>query len=262
MVLPAPVEELVAAVPERWALAAGLVLAGLVLGYLVNRVNRRLLERAGVPDAVEGTAFERTVRSLGSSTVAIIGELSMWFVVGVAVIAALSVADIRYLERFLAGLTGLLPKLFVAAMVLIVGVVVGDKLELLVSERLRSVKVPQLSVLPALFKYTVVYVAVLIALAQIGVVTSALNILLAVYAVAIVVVAVVATRDLLASGAAGLYLLLNQPYGIGDEVTIGGESGIVQEVTVLVTRVETNGTEHIIPNRRVFTEGVVRSRTE
>ena len=256
------VEELLAAVPARWALAAALVAGGLVLGYLVNRVNRRLLERAGVPDAVEGTAFERTVRSFGSSTVAIIAELSMWFVIGVAVIAALSVADITYLERFLQGLTGLLPKLFVAAIVLIVGVVVGDKVELLVSERLRGIKVPQVAVLPSLFKYTVVYVAVLIALAQVGVVTSALLVLLAVYAVALVVFGAVAFRDLLASAASGFYLLLNQPYGIGDEVTIGEDSGIVQEVTVLVTRVETDGEEHIIPNRLVFSQGVVRNRAQ
>ncbi len=256
------VEELISAIPRRWVLAAAIVGFGLVAGYAVNHVNRRLLVRAGVPEAVEGTAFERTVRSVGSSTVSIIGELSMWFIVGVAVLAALSVADITYLERFLAGMTGLLPKLFVAIIVLIVGVVVGDKVEVIVSERLRGIKVPQVGVLPALFKYTVVYVAILIALAQVGVVTSALLVLLVVYAFALVLLGGLAFQDLLASAAAGLYLLLNQPYGIGDEVTIGDDEGIVQEITVFVTRIEADGDEHIVPNRRVFKQGVVRSRSE
>jgi small-conductance mechanosensitive channel len=256
------VEELVTQVPRSWALATAIVVIGFVAGYLVNRINRRLLVRAGVPEAVEGTAFERTVRSVGSSTVAIIGELSMWFIVGVAVIAALSVANIAYLERFLVGLTGLLPKVFVAAIVLIVGVVVADKVELVVSERLKGVKVPQVAVLPTVAKYTVVYLAVLIALGQIGVVTAALLVLLAVYTFAVVLFGGLAFRDLLASGAAGMYLLLNQPYGIGDEVAIGDDRGIVQEVTVFVTRIEADGAERVVPNRHVLQEGVVRFHDE
>lgn len=256
------VEELATQVPGRWALAVGILLTGLIAGYLVNRINRRLLIRAGVPEAVEGTAFERTVRSIGSSTVAIIGELSMWFIVAVAILAALSVANIAYLERFLAGLTGLLPKLFVAVIVLIIGVVVADKVELAVSERLKGVKFPQVGIIPAVAKYTVVYVAVLVALGQVGVVTSALLVLLAVYVFALVVFGGLAFRDLLASGAAGLYLLLNQPYSIGDEVAIGDVRGIVQEVTVFVTRIESDGAELVVPNRQVFKHGVVRYHAE
>lgn len=258
----ATVEELLAQVPRRWALAFLIIVIGLIAGYLVNRINRRLLVRAGVPEAVEGTAFERTVRSVGSSTVAIIGELSMWFVVGVAVVAALSVANIRYLERFLAGMTDLLPKLFIAAIVLIAGVVVADKVALVISEQLKGIKVPQVGVIPAVAKYTVVYIAVLIALAQVDVATNALLVMLAVYLFAVVLFGGLASRDLLASAAAGFYLLLNQPYGIGDEVSIGDERGIVQEVTVLVTRVETDGAERVVPNRLVFKHGVVRYREE
>ena len=258
----ATVEELLAQIPRRWVLAAAIIVVGLIAGYLVNRINRGLLVRAGVPEAVEGTAFERTVRSIGSSTVAIIGELSMWFVVGVAVLTALSVANIQYLERFLAGMAGLLPKLFIASIVLIAGVVVADKVALLISERLKGIKVPQVAVLPVIAKYTVVYVVVLIALAQVDVATSALLVLLAVYLFALVLFTGLAFRDLLASAAAGFYLLLNQPYGIGDEVAIGDEKGIVQEVSILVTRVETDGTERVVPNRQVFRHGVIRYRRE
>ncbi|MDZ7702643.1 MAG: mechanosensitive ion channel [Halobacteriales archaeon] len=256
------VEELLVQVPRRWTFAAAIIVVGLVAGYLVNRINRRLLVRAGVPEAVEGTAFERTVRSVGSSTVAIIGELSMWFVVGVAVLAALSIANIRYLERFLAGMTGLLPKLFVAVIVLIVGVVVADKVALVISERLKGIKVPQVGIIPAVAKYTVVYIAVLIALAQVDVATSALLVLLGVYMFALVLLAGLALRDMLASAAAGFYLLLNQPYGIGDEIEIGEDAGIVQEISILVTRIEDNGTERVVPNRQVFRHGVVRHGTE
>ena len=236
-----------------------MLILGIVLGYLVARLNRRLLERAGVPEAVEGTAFERTMQSFGTSTVAIVAELSMWFIIGVTLVATLSVADVTVTQQFWTRVTGFLPELFIAILVVIVGIVVGDKAELIVGERLRGVKLPQIGFLPRLAKYTVVFVAGLVALGQIGVATDALVVLFAVYALGVVVLMSVAFRDILRSGAAGMYLLLSQPYGIGDEVEIGDNRGIVQEVSILVTRIEDDDAEYIVPNRRIFEQGVVRT---
>lgn len=254
-------EQVVEGVPARLLVAAFVLLLGIVLGYVANRVNRRLLEQAGVPEAVEGTAFERTMRGLGTTTVAIIARLSMWFIVGVGALAALSVADVRLTQQFWTSLTGFLPKVFVAVIVLIVGIVVGDKLDLVISEQLRGVKLPQAGVIPRLAKLSVVYIAALIALSQIGVVTNALLILLGAYVFGLVFLGGLAIRDLLSAGAAGIYLLLNQPYGIGDEVRIGDREGIVQDVTVFVTRIEGEEVEYTIPNSRVFEDGIARSRS-
>lgn len=253
-------DELVRAIPNRLLLAGLVLLLGVVLGWIAGRVNERLLRRAGVPQVVEGTAFERTMHSFGTSTVSVIGSLSMWFVIGVAVLAALSVAQVSYMQLFLGQVTALLPQLFLATIVLIIGMVVGDKLELVIGERLRGIKLPEIALMPKLAKYSVVYIAVLVALGQIGVATTALVVLLGVYAFAIVVFGAVAFRDLLRSGAAGLYLLLNQPYGIGDEVSIGDDAGVVQEVTMFVTRVEDDDGEYIVPNRRVLEEGIALRR--
>ena len=249
-------------IPNPIMLGGLVLLIGLIIGYITNRVNRRLLTRAGVPNAVEGTAFERTARSVGTSTVAIIAQLSMWFVIGIAVLAALSVADVSFTAQFWGRLTGFLPELFVAILVLIIGIVVGDKIGLVISERLRGIKVPQIGILPRLVNYSIVYIFALIALGQVGVATSALVVLLGGYIVALVIFTAVAFRDILRSAAAGVYLLLNQPYGIGDEVHIADFEGIVQEVTVFVTRIEDDEAEYIVPNRRVFEQGLVRIRRE
>ncbi|WP_080508431.1 mechanosensitive ion channel family protein [Haloparvum sedimenti] len=245
--------------PHVW-LALFVLAVGLVLSYLVQVINRRLLVRAGIPDAIEGTAFERTAHEFGTSTVTIIAKLSGYFVLGITVIVALTVAEIRYVEFFWSGVATFIPRLFVAALVLIVGVVVGDKVDLWVAERLRSVKLPETGFLPTAAKYSIVYVATLIALSQIGVATLALVVLLAAYAFAVVVLTALATKDLLASAASGIFLLLTQPYGIGDEVKVGGRRGIVQEVDLFVTHIETDGEEHIVPNHTVFRDGIVRIR--
>lgn len=255
------VPEFLLNVPYRIWLALGVLALGLVLAYLTGVVNRRLLRRAGVPEVIEGTAFERTAREFGTSTVGLLSGLLGYFVFGVAVITALTVARVNFADPFWSAVATSLPGVFLAVIVVIVGVVVGDKLDVVVSERLRGVKLPQTGIIPSLVKYSVVYVAILIALSQVGVATLALVVLLAAYLFAVILFAAIASYSLLASSAAGAYLLLNQPYGIGDEVRVGDVSGIVQEIDLFVTHIETDEEEHIVPNRRVFEEGVVRVRS-
>ncbi|MBP1921531.1 small-conductance mechanosensitive channel [Halorubrum alkaliphilum] len=254
------VAELLNAIPDRIWLAFAVLLLGLVLAYLAGVLNRRLLRRAGVPEAIEGTTFERTAREFGTSTVQIVAKLSTYFIVAVTVIVAFSVAEVEFADLFWADLATFVPRLFVAVIVLIIGVVVGDKAELLVAERLREIKLPEVGVIPALVKYSVVYVAALIALAQVGVQTLALVVLLGAYALALVVLTALATKDLLAAAAAGVFLLLRQPYGIGDEVRVAGQRGIVQEVDLFVTHIETDDGEHVLPNHAVFRDGIVLIR--
>lgn len=248
------------AIPRRFWIAMAVLVAGVVAAYVVGIVNKRLLVRAGVPEAIEGTAFERTAREFGTSTVRIVARLSAYFIVAVTVLVALSIADIRSVELFWSGVVSFVPRLFVATLVIILGVVLGDKVELLVAERLREIKLPETGVIPTLAKYSVVYVAALIALSQIGVQTLALVVLLAAYALAVVVLTALATKDLLAAAAAGVYLLLRQPYAIGDEVRVAGRQGIVQEVDLFVTHVETDEGEHVLPNHVAFRDGIVLIR--
>ena len=247
-------------IDEPAVLAAAVLVLGFVVGYLVGRLNEQLLTASGVPDAVEGTPFERTAQSLGTSTVEIIARISSWFIYGIAILTAVHIAQLLDTDAFWLRVTEFVPQVFIAVLVLILGFIIADKAELYVSEYLRGVKLPEVSILPKAVKYSVLYVTFLIALSQVGVRVLALVILLTVYAAGIVIVGAFAFKDFLVSSAAGIYLLLNQPYGIGDQVRIGEQSGIVQEVDVFVTKIENDSEEYIVPNRKVFEEGVVRIR--
>ncbi|RQG98124.1 mechanosensitive ion channel family protein [Natrarchaeobius oligotrophus] len=247
-------------IDEPAVIAAAVLALGLVVGYLVGRLNKELLTASGVPEAVEGTPFERTAQSIGTSTVEIVARLSSWFIYGIAVLTAIYIAQLLDTDMFAFRVVEFIPQAFIAVLVLILGFIVADKSELMVSEYLRGVKLPEVAVIPRLVKYSVLFVAFVIALGQIGVYVLPLLILLAVYAAGIVVVGALTFRDFLVSSAAGIYLLLNQPYGIGDRIRIGDQSGIVQEVDLFVTKVENDSEEYIIPNRRVFEDDIVRVR--
>lgn len=241
-------------------LALAILLGGGLVAYLVWRWTHALFRRTGLNDTVEGTTFERTANRFGSSTAGIIGLLLALSVLVVTALTALNVARGFDLGMFWPRATALLPQVLVAAVAVITGIVLGDKAALAVQERLRSVKLPEAALVPELVKYSIYYIAALIALAQVGVATTALLVLLGAYVFGLILLAAVAFKDLLSAAAAGVYLLLNEPYSIGDEVRIDDRRGIVQEVTMFVTHVETDGEEHIIPNNRVFRSGIVRVR--
>lgn len=234
---------------------------GITAGALAATLVRRLLVAFGVDDAVEGTSFERTARQFGGSTVQFLSRLVGAFVFFLAALYSIRTVGLVPGEALIEEAVAFLPRLFVAVFVVFVGLVVGDKAEIVVDERLRSVKLPEVTVVSTLLKLSILYVAGLIALSQLGVATTALLVLLAAYAFGVFLLGGLAFKDLLASAAAGVYLLMSEPYVIGDEVEIDGCRGIVQEIDVFVTHVEDDSEEYIIPNRKVIREGAMRVRS-
>ena len=234
------------------------LLAGVLIGYVVGRLFRRLLVAAGVPELAEGTAMERSARSFGTSTVAIISQFLAASIYAASLVAAVSIARPDRFDDLLVDqlLVAFLPQLFVALLVLVVGFVLADKAEIVVGERLRSVKLPEVNVIPRAVNYSILFITILIALGQVGVSTTALLILLAAYAFGIVFVLAMACRHVLSAATAGYYLLLTEPYGIGDEIVVGDHRGIVQDLGVFVTTIESDEAAHVVPNHRVLDEGV------
>jgi small-conductance mechanosensitive channel len=245
---------------SRFLVASGVFVVGLVIGYIVSRLARRVLLAFGLDETVEGTAFERTAHGLGTSTVGVLSQLVALAIYVGAALAALHLAQLLDTQTFWTSIATFLPQVFIAALAVIAGLVVGEKAALLVSERLRGVKLPEVGLIPTLIKYSIFYIAALVALNQLGVATNALLIMLAAYVFGLLFLGGLAFKDLLRAGAAGVYLLLNEPYSIGDEIEVGDRSGIVQEVDLFITRIESDDEEFILPNQLIFQEGIIRIR--
>lgn len=61
-----------------------------------------------------------------------------------------------------------------------------------------------------------------------------------------------AARDILTDFIAGLFILIEEQFNIGDPVTVSGISGTVREITLRRTVIESeDGSIHLIPNREI-----------
>lgn len=257
---PPVARDFVAAVPQAIWVAILVFIASVVAAVITGRITTRLLLQLNIPTVIEGTALERTAQEFGTSTVNLISGIVRYFIIAVGAVGSLSVTDLQYGTALWQEAVQFLPRVFVALLVVLTGILIGDKIELFVDERLRQIKLPEITIISRLAKFTTFYIAALVALSQLGVATLALVVLLAVYLFAVVAFAAVAFVDLLKSAAVGTYLLLHQPYAIGDEVEIGDTRGIVQEIDLFVTHVENEDEELIIPNTLIFKRGIVRVR--
>ena len=253
-----PTTDRIAGVDPMILAVSGIVLlVGLVVGYSVRRILVRVGCSTGVDDFVEGTTFERVADSFGTSTVGIVATTAEWFVYAFAIFVA---ADLLRFDPFdqtvVVRVTNYLPNVVAAFFVVVFGAILGDKAAVLVSERLEGINVSEIGVLPSVVRYSVIFLAVLMALSQLGVSTFALYILLGAYLFGAVAVALAALRLVLPSAISGLYVISTHQYGVGDTVRVGEVEGVVQEVDLLTTRIDDGEREHVVPNSEVFENGV------
>ena len=94
-----------------------------------------------------------------------------------------------------------------------------------------------------------------------GLVVAGVNVPLIVTAAGVGTVAIgLAFQDLLRNVLAGIWLLLEQPFRLGDTITVLDQTGAVQNITLRTTTLRTGaGALAILPNLTVFTGIVINS---
>lgn len=67
-----------------------------------------------------------------------------------------------------------------------------------------------------------------------------------------------AAEDILGNVAGGLVILFSHPFSLGDEVEVGGTAGVVREITLTHTKIETfNGQLVLQPNREMSSSKII-----
>lgn len=120
----------------------------------------------------------------------------------------------------------------------------------------------KLNVTLASFLRNVVYYVILIfvciaALNKIGIETTSFVAIIGAAGLAVGL----ALQGSLANFAAGVMLILFQPFKVGDEVEAGGAAGIVKEIQIFSTVLETNDRKTVIvPNAKVTSDKIIIHR--
>ena len=221
---------------ERWIWAAIAVGAGVLLGAAVAIVIRRQLSRAH--------------RRLAAQEIAKpLSTFVFWIVFAAGVLVAVAVSSPENLETVPTELLAWLPRLAVAGLLLIGGYAVGLTIAAAVGRAVERVAGHRNRMLERTVRTVVLAGSLILALSQVGVDTTVVNLLIAgvVFATATVLagISVVGGRQVAAHVAAGR--VLQRVIEVGMQIEAGDVAGVVAELRVAHVLVDTDDGRLLVP---------------
>lgn len=218
-------------------IAVGVIVAGFVLGSLAAALARRFASAESRPEGIRNSAS--AVATLAFSVVLI-----------AAMVTALGLLSRSSLDQLSDDLLDFLPKLLSAAIVLIMGNIVGAIAEAGVARSLGHVAPAVRKRVPGLVKWAIFGFAMIVAANQLGIdttiITVAVQALFFSVALAVALLSGLGGRDVAAKVAAGR--ALRQQLNVGDAVKFGDVDGIIAAIGSTSTQVTTADQVLLVPN--------------
>lgn len=152
-----------------------ILVLGWLIGALLGRAVAQVFRSLKVDDALRRAGFENFLRRGGVhlDSGAFLGALVKWFVVIVFLVAAFDVLGLAQVNLFLQEVVlGYLPRVLAAALVLLVGGVVGDIAGRIVVTAAMTAGVRSAHFAGAIAKWAVWVFAILVALSHLGIATA------------------------------------------------------------------------------------------
>ena len=160
-----------------------------------------------------------------------------------------------FVKAFAVNLAGFLPKLIAALIVLLVFWVLHRVLRSVLNRSLAGrASMLAADILRRLLKYAVLGIGLLMAASQLG-----FNVLSMLAGLGVAGLAVgLAAKDTMANFIAGLIILWDKPFALGDDVEIGETEGYVRHIELRSTKLEDiDGNDVILPNSEVVNKRIV-----
>jgi small-conductance mechanosensitive channel len=145
---------------------------GWVLGSIIAKALEHVFGALKVDNLLKSIGVENFFRKagMGLNSGYFIGEVAKWFVVIVFLLPSLNLVGLNDIASFLKDdVLGFLPKVIVAALILIIATIVADALSKTVIASSRAMNLHSANLLGAIAKYAVWIFALIIALGQLGV---------------------------------------------------------------------------------------------
>lgn len=155
--------------------AVVILIVGWLIGALLGRAVWQVFRSLKIDDALRRAGFESFLHRGGVrlDSGAFVGALVKWFVIVVFLVAALDVLGLAQVNFFLQEVVlGYLPRVLAAALVLLVGGVVGDVASRVVVTAARTAGVASAHFAGAIAKWAIWVFAILVALSHLGIATA------------------------------------------------------------------------------------------
>jgi small-conductance mechanosensitive channel len=240
----------------------------LVVGYIAARIVARIAtvisQKLGLQTAAERSGLADSMQHMGikRNVPGIVGTIVFWLLMCVFIMAAFNILDMPDVSAAMSGVVSFIPKLLVATIVVVVGLLVASFLRGVVATSADRVGLTYAEHLANAFYYVLVLVTFHAALTHLGMNLQLLEHMLLIAFGALAVGFALAFgfggRDVIGGILAGYYI--RQRLQAGDRVSVGSLEGTVRDVGPVATVIETDEDGYInrrsIPNTKMLNEAV------
>ena len=240
----------------------------LVVGYIVARLIAKaittLSEKIGLQTAAQHSGLAQSMEHMGikRNVPAIVGTIVFWLLMCVFVMTAFNILGLQGLSDAMGNLVKYIPKLLVATVVVVVGLLIASFLRGLVATSADRVGLSYAEHLANGCYYVLAVLTFIAAFNQLGIqfnlLDNVIQIAFAGLAVGFALAFGLGGRDVMAGILAGYYV--RQRLQAGDHVRIAGMEGTVREVGPVATIVETEDegllNRHSVPNIKMLNKAV------
>lgn len=147
-------------------------IVGKAIGQLLAAVKlNKLFESAGAEDFMSRAGLKLNASGF-------IGSIVKWFIVVVFLMASLQIIGLTQVNAFLSeAVLFYLPKVIIAALVLIIATIIADAMRKLVHASAKAANISSASMLGSIARYAIMIFAVTIALSELGIATYFMQVL-------------------------------------------------------------------------------------
>ncbi|MFA5022174.1 MAG: hypothetical protein WC508_03785 [Patescibacteria group bacterium] len=152
---------------------------GLFVANAFGRLVAKIIKKIYVDRAVETTGLKKVLESIGFKVEVskALGLLVAWFLYAVVLIAAADILGLSEISAFLSAVVLYLPNIFIAIIILIVGIVVSNFVYTLVKETSLAAKLTSADFLANVAKWSLLVFTFMAALIQLKVASDLIKIL-------------------------------------------------------------------------------------
>jgi len=168
-------EELISFAP-RLAGAVIILVIGWAVGRGLGKGISRVLDKAGVDDALRRTPVGRAIEKAGVSLVHFFDLIVRWFVYLIAILAAVNVLEITVLSNFMNTVVTYLPSFIAGLFILLIGFIVADFVGDAITQVGREAHIEYHAILSTIVRFTLYFVVLLIGLSTMRIDVTILNI--------------------------------------------------------------------------------------
>ncbi len=240
----------------------------LVVGYiaarLIGRIVTLLCEKIGLQRAAEHSGLAQSMQHMGikRNVSGVIGTIVFWLLMCVFLMAAFNILELTDLSKAMETVVNYIPKLLVATVVVVVGLLIATFLRGLIATSADRVGITYADRLATGCYYVLAVLTFYTALGQLGMELELLKYLILIafgsLAVGFGLAFGLGGREVIGGILAGYYV--RQRLQAGDHVSIGGMEGVVREVGPVSTVIETEEqgllNRHSVPNAKMLNEAV------